>query len=235
MRILAIQNFMGTGLGQIGVALDEVGANVEFVRAQLGDTLPATPDGYDGMVVLGGGQNALADDKSPWLPQLCQLMRAFDDAGRSVLGVCLGSQLLARAYGGENIIGGAREFGWQEIELTKEGMEDPVFAGLPPVFRSFQWHDDTFTLPQGSIHLARSARVANQAFRIGRATYGFQFHFEAHQQMVTAWNETFADWLAEAQPDWNERHPVEAARYGARADEDGLMIARNWVRTLSAA
>ena len=235
MRILAIQNFSGTGLGQIGVALEEVGANVEFVRAQMGDVLPDTPDGYDAMVVLGGGQNALADAQSPWLPRLCDLMRAFDDAGRSVLGVCLGSQLLARAYGGENIIGGASEFGWQEIELTNEGIADPIFSGLPSAFRSFQWHDDTFTLPQGSVRLAGSKRVANQAFRIGHASYGFQFHFEAHQQMVTAWNETFVDWLAEAQPDWSARHPVDAARYGAKADEDGLMIARNWVRTLSAA
>lgn len=233
MRILAIQNFNGTGLGQIGVALDEVGAKVDFVRAQMGDALPDTPDGYDAMVVLGGGQNALADDESPWLPRLCELMRAFDDAGRPVLGVCLGSQLLARAYGGQNIIGGASEFGWQEIELTDEGKADPVFAGLPAAFHSFQWHDDSFTLPAGSIRLAGSRRVANQAFRVGRAAYGFQFHFEADQKMVSMWNETFADWLAKVQPDWISRHPAEAARFGAQADADGLMIARNWVRSLA--
>lgn len=234
MRILAIQNFNGTGLGQIGVALEEAGATVEFVRAQMGDVLPAAPDQFDAMVVLGGGQNALADEESPWLPRLCQLMRDFDDAGRSVLGVCLGSQLLARAYGGQNIIGGASEFGWQEIELTDEGAADPIFTGLSSRFRSFQWHDDTFTLPEGSVRLAGSSHVANQAFRVGRAAYGFQFHFEADQKMVATWNETFADWLARVQPDWTGRHPAEAARFGAQADADGLMIARNWVRGLSA-
>ena len=233
MRVLAVQNFTGTGLGLIGTALDEAGATIETVRADTGEALPATPEGFDGMVVLGGGQNALADDACPWLPDLCRLMRDFGDSGRSLLGVCLGSQLLARAYGGQNMIGGATEFGWREIGLTGEGAADPVFAGLPHAFRCFQWHDDTFTLPQESVRLAGSRTVANQAFRLGRAAYGFQFHFEADRKMVAQWSETFADWLARIQPDWSERHPNEAARFGPDADAIGLTIARNWVNTLS--
>ena len=119
--------------------------------------------------------------------------------------------------------------------MTDEGAADPIFADLSSSFRSFQWHDDTFTLPEDSVRLAGSSYVANQAFRVGRAAYGFQFHFEADQKMVAMWNETFTDWLARAQPDWTGRHPAEAARFGAQADADGLMIARNWVRGLLAA
>lgn len=234
MRVLAIHNFTGTGLGQIGVALEEAKATVEVVRADIGEALPAASGEFDGLVVLGGGQNALADEEHPWLPALCRLMREFGDSGRSVLGVCLGAQLLARAYGGQNILGGASEFGWQEIELTDHGASDPVLAGLPASFRSFQWHDDTFTLPQGSALLASGRKVANQAFRIGRAAYGFQFHFEADREMVAKWGETFPDWLARTQPDWAERHPVEAARFGEPADAVGLAISRNWVTTLTA-
>ena len=232
MRVLVVQNFANTDLGQVGVALAEADATVELVRADLGDALPDGPHGHDGLVVLGGGQNAVADDVSPWLPRLCGLMRDFADSGRSVLGICLGGQLLARAHGGENIIGGASEFGWQEVELTPEGAQDPVFADLPRRFRSFQWHDDTFILPRGASRLAGSLAVHNQAFRIGRAAYGFQFHFEADRPLVERWSDIFADWLAERQPGWAERHRRDAAAFGAQADDAGLAIARGWVRTI---
>jgi GMP synthase-like glutamine amidotransferase len=232
MRVLVVQNFDGTGLGQVETALDEAGAEIETVCAQQGDALPIGIDGFDALVVLGGGQNALADDLSPWLPQLCGLMRAFADADRSVLGICLGSQLLARAYGAENIIGGATEFGWRHIELTEDGEADPVFAGLPSSFPIFEWHDDTFVLPRGAVRLAGNLDVHNQAFRIRRAAYGIQFHFEADRKLVERWNAEFAGWLAERQPGWPQRHPVEAARFGPQADDAGLAIARNWVRTI---
>lgn len=232
MRILAVQNFEGTGLGQLATAFAEAGAAVEFLRMQEGADLPATQEGYDALVVLGGGQNALADDESPWLPALCGLMRAFGDSGRAVLGVCLGSQLLARAYAGENIIGGASEFGWRQVELTPEGAADPLFAGVEASFPIFQWHDDTFILPRGATRLAGSLDVHNQAFRVGRAAYGVQFHFEADRELVSDWSVAFADWLAERQPGWPERLPVEAARHGPSADAAGLAIARNWVATI---
>ena len=232
MRILVVQNFDGTGLGQLATAFEEAGATVDLVRMQDGADLPETPARHDAIVVLGGGQNALADDESPWLPSLCALMRDFGDAGRSVLGICLGSQLLARAYAGENIIGGASEFGWRSVDLTDEGRDDPLFAGIEPSFPIFQWHDDTFILPRGATRLAGNIDVHNQAFRIGRAVYGVQFHFEAGRELVSEWSETFAEWLAERQPDWEKRHAVEAASHGPQADMAGLAIARNWVATI---
>lgn len=232
MRILVVQNFEGTGLGQLATAFEEAGATVDLVRMQDGAKLPDTPALHDAIVVLGGGQNALADEESPWLPALCALMRAFGDAGRSVLGICLGSQLLARAYGAENIIGGASEFGWRPVELTDDGRDDPLFAGVGPSFPVFQWHDDTFILPRGATRLAGSLDVHNQVFRIGRAVYGVQFHFEADRDLVSDWSVTFADWLAGRQPGWGERHAVEAERHGPQADAAGLAIARNWLATV---
>jgi len=228
MRILAIENFNDTGLGQIAAALDEKGAAVDTVRAWQGEALPAATDGYDGLVVLGGGQNALDDEGSPWFPQLLELMRRFVDSGRATLGVCLGSQLLARAYGGQNLLGSAREFGWQHVELTPEGRADPLLAGLPEHFPIFQWHDDTFTLPRGGLRLAGNMAAHNQAFRIGRAGYGVQFHFEADRRLVQEWNRVFATELAERQPDWPARHEAEEARHGEAADAAGRAIAAAW-------
>ncbi len=232
MRVLVVYNFDGCRLGQIGAALTEAGAGIDLVRAHLGEPLPDGPGGHDGIVVLGGVQNAMADDTSPWLPKLLDVMRGFADSGRSLLGVCLGSQLLARAYGGTNVIGGASEFGWQRVGLTPEGVADPLFAGAPASFPIFQWHDDTFTLPPGAAHLATGAVVTNQAFLIGRAAYGVQFHFEADRPVVAEWSHEYADHLARHQPGWAERHAAEADRFGPASDAAGLAIARNWVRTI---
>ena len=232
MRVLAVYNCEGSKLGQVGQALEEAGAEVELLHPHLGDEVPEAPEGYDGLVVLGGTQNALADDACPWLPKLCGLMRAFGETDRSVLGICLGSQLLARAYGGDNIIGGASEFGWQKVQLTTQGKDDPIFSDLPSAFHMFQWHDDTFNLPPGVDRLAASSQVKNQAFRMGRAAYGLQFHFEADRALVDVWNREFASWLEENRPGWLERHPAEAAKLGPKADAAGLTIARNWVRTI---
>lgn len=232
MRVLVVQNSAGTGLGQIGAALAERGAEVDLRRAFDGEPLPDSPERHAGIVVLGGAQNALADDESPWFPPLLALMRGFVAADRPLLGVCLGAQLLARAYGAENLIGTAPEFGWRDVALTPEGAADPVLAGAGARFPIFQWHDDTFTLPRGAIRLAGNDSAHNQAFRLGRAGYATQFHFEAHRALVAEWSAAFRDWLSERQPHWAGAHEGEAARHGAAADAAGLAIARGWAALL---
>jgi GMP synthase-like glutamine amidotransferase len=232
MRVLVVQNYDDTGPGQVGRALAEAGAEVDPRRAHLGEAIPKSSRGYDAVVILGGGQNALDDEAYPYIPALLDLARDFQAKDKAVLGICLGSQLLARAFGGTNQIGGAREFGWCPVSLTQDGAADPVLRIAPRDFSIFQWHDDTFGLPPGAIHLARSAEAENQAFRIGRATYGIQFHFEADRRLVGEWNRTFAAYLTEHQPGWPERFEHEAARHGPGADAAGLAIARAWVRLI---
>lgn len=232
MRVLVVQNLEGTGLGQIGTALAEAGAGIGLVRADRGESLPASHEGHDALVVLGGAQNALDDEAHPYLPALVGLMRSFAEADRSVLGVCLGSQLLARACGARNLIGAAPEFGWHEVRTTPAAQTDAVFGALPARFPVFQWHSDTFTLPAGAVHLAENGATSMQAFRVGRAAYGIQFHFEADRALVEDWSGRFADYLAQHQPDWNAIRPAQAARHGPRADRVGLALSRAWVATI---
>lgn len=231
-RVLAVVNFEKTGLGLVGEALVEAGACVDFVNAHEGEALPGDHGRHDGIVVLGGGQNALDDAGSPWFPQLLGLMRGFAEADKAVLGICLGAQLLARALGGENRVGGHTEFGWSAVDLTPHGENDPLFARVPPRFTIFQWHDDHFDLPRGAMRLAGSPVAGNQAFRFGRAAYGTQFHFEADTKLVRQWNTGFAPYLAEHKPEWAARHPRDEAEHGALADAAGRAIARAWAGLL---
>ncbi|MCX7306271.1 MAG: type 1 glutamine amidotransferase [Hyphomicrobiales bacterium] len=234
MKVLVVQNFEDEGLGQIGRALAEAGAVIDLRRPYRNEELPSDSSGHDAMIVLGGAQNALDDAGSPYFPALLALIRDFSDRGRSLLGVCLGSQLLARAFGATNVLGVAPEFGWCAVALAAEARADPVLGSAPDEFPIFQWHDDTFTLPAAAVRLAGNGTAENQAFRVGRAAYGIQFHFEADRSQVRRWNAIFAEHLAEHQPDWADRHDAEAARHGPAADTVGLALARAWVATIPA-
>lgn len=229
MRIAIVENTHVTHHGQIGVALHEAGARIDLFKPFAGQPLPEAPEGYDGLVVFGGEQSALDDATHPYLPALAALMAAFSHADKAVLGVCLGSQVLARGFGATNYLGTAPEFGWQEVRLTEAGRADPLLAALPQAFPIFQWHSDTFTLPEGAVHLAASDTAGVQAFRLGRATYGTQFHFEAHRNVVADWARTFPEAVERQDTGFAARLPALAGTLGVQADAAGLAIARAWV------
>jgi GMP synthase (glutamine-hydrolysing) len=229
MRVLVIENYVGTPLGLVRQALADAGAEIDLRVVWQGAAVPDNLDGYDGLVVLGGEQSALDDADHPHLPHLAALTHAFSEADKAVLGICLGAQLVARGAGATNILGRPVEFGWHKVKPTNAGRDDPVIAALGKGAPVFHWHLDTFTLPSGAEHLATSAQTEIQAFRIGRATYGIQFHFEADQALVERWSEEFAEVIAAYAPDWPARRLKDAARHGAKADAAGTAIARAWV------
>lgn len=232
MRVLLVENNSVTPLGQIGVALDEAGASVDICRAYAGDPLPADERGHDALIVMGGPQNALDDALHPYLPELARLMRRFTEAERSVLGVCLGSQILARAHGARNLVGATREFGWCPVALTEAGRSDPVLSAATDTFAIFQWHSDTFTLPESAVRLATNATAENQAFRIGRAAYGTQFHLEVNRAVVDLWADRFPDHIEAFAPGWLERRRALAEAHGESAEAAGLAFARAWIATI---
>ena len=232
MRVLIIENFKGTPPGLIGRELEHAGINCELRRAFAGESIPDTPDGYAGLVVLGGAQSAVDDDDHPYLPALAALTRKFGEVDKAVLGICLGAQLVARGHGARNVLGLPVEFGWQEVQPTAVGRSDPLIAELGEAAPLFHWHIDTFTLPEGALHLATSAMTPHQAFRIRRAVYGIQFHCEADRELVDRWTHDFAETIADCASDWPARHRRDAERYGAHAEATGAAIARAWIGLL---
>ncbi len=229
MRVAIVENTRITHHGLVGVALHEAGALVDLYRPFMDQALPENPDDIDALIVFGGEQSALSDDTHPYLPRLASLMAQTTAAGKPVLGICLGAQILARGLGAQNLLGAAPEFGWVDVGLTAAGQSDPIFNGVDLLFPIFQWHGDTFTLPQSATHLASSSAAQQQCFRIGRATYGMQFHFEASRAVVADWTRTFPEATERMAPGWSLTHPTLAKSAGAQADVAGLQIARNWV------
>jgi len=232
MSFLVIENYRDTGLGLFGRVAAKQGIPWSTVKAYLGEDLPRETGAFKGLVVLGGAQDALADEAYPHLPGVCELIRAFHRKDKPVLGICLGSQLIARAFGGGNVLGRPVEFGWRDVVPTGEGRQDPVLRNLNGGGPQFHWHNDTVTLPEGAVHLAESAMTPIQAFRLGRVTYAIQFHFEAGLEDARIWSEVFAADIAEHTPDWDARFEAEARRHTPRADEIGSALSRAWLALL---
>jgi GMP synthase-like glutamine amidotransferase len=229
MRVAIVENGAMTHHGQVGVALHEVGALVEIYRPWRDGLLPERGS-FDALVVFGGEQSARDDHTHPYLGSLAALMAQTAAADVAVLGICLGSQVLARGLGAENLLGQATEFGWCEVSKREEAAADPVLAALPDRFRSFEWHSDTFTLPPGAVHLAGSPVAAVQCYRYGRAGYGMQFHFEASRAVTRSWAEIFPQACETMQPGWLAGAQAAAEQaHGAASDAHGLAIARAWV------
>lgn len=228
MRVAIIENTAITHHDQVGVALHEAGAIVQVFRPWADQRLPEV-EGFDALVSFGGEQSALDDALHPYLPRLAAAMRDFTEAGKAVLGICLGAQVLARAFGARNELGGATEFGWQEVRLTAAGRADPVLSAAPAAFPVFQWHSDTFTLPPGAVHLAENDDAPMQAFMLGRATYGMQFHFEMSRPVVAdlAWR--FPELVEDHHPGFAATLPDGPGGHGPAADAAGLAMARAWV------
>jgi GMP synthase (glutamine-hydrolysing) len=122
----------------------------------------------------------------PWLAAEKTFIASTVDAGKALLGICLGAQLLADVLGGPVTKGEHREIGWFPVELTEAGRALPVFAGFPNSFPVLHWHGDTFAIPPGAAHTASSAACVNQAFAFdGGRVAGLQFHLEETRESLT--------------------------------------------------
>lgn len=232
-RILVLQNSIHAPAGLIGERLDAGGA-IQDVRLVLdGETSPAGPEGYDGLVVLGGPMNALDDETYPNLRDEARLVRQFAAAGLPIMGICLGAQIMARAFGAAVRQSPTPEIGFTRIDALPAAGGDPLLEGAVPLPLLMHWHYDTFDLPAGATPLATNAVCANQAFRMGAGQYAFQFHLEVTPEIIRAWIRHFRD-----QHQGDTALDVEAIErqigpHMAEAAAFGRLIGDRWLRLVA--
>ena len=185
MKVLAFRHAPFEGVGLIAPALEERGISLDYADLYR----PAAPvpsiASYDGLIFLGGPMSA--NHPLPFLDLERQLISQAIAARQPLLGICLGSQLIARALGADVHPNPVKEIGWFDVRFTPAASSDPLFSSLVAPESIFHWHSDTWELPPGAILLASSDACPNQAFRAGPLIYGFQFHLEITPGMIADW------------------------------------------------
>lgn len=156
----------------------------EFIRTYTGERIPQSMANASGLIVMGGPMSVYDHEQFPFLLEEQRLIEAALKDDKPVLGVCLGSQLLAATLGAEVKSGTQKEIGWHPVELLEGAAGDRLWSGLPSRFTAFHWHGDIFDLPNGSIALAASDLTPCQGFRYGRTAYGFLFHMEVTETII---------------------------------------------------
>lgn len=187
MRVHWLQHAEHEGLGCIEPWLRARGHRVSGTSLHRGEALPDATD-FDWLIVMGGPMNIYEHDRHPWLIREKFLIRDACVMKRKVLGICLGSQLLADVLGGSVSENREPEIGWFDVMLNDEARKSRYFSDFPDRFAAFHWHGDTFKYPPGATPLMSSAACPNQAFTWGEGrAVGLQFHLEVEFDDARRW------------------------------------------------
>ncbi len=179
MSIVVFQHEPHESPARLGAALTNSGHRLRIIKLFQGQPVPLDLDDVDGVVSMGGGANVDEGAKFPWLELEKAYIKKAHDAGKPVVGVCLGAQLIAAALGGAVAAMQAPEVGWKQVKLAFPGQTDVALQGIPWEGMQFHLHgQEVVTLPPDSTPLAGSRQCKHQAFRVGATTYAFQYHFE---------------------------------------------------------
>ncbi|MFI8825471.1 type 1 glutamine amidotransferase [Streptomyces sp. NPDC053431] len=187
--VLVVQHEADAGPGLVAERLRTAGVDPRVCHPWQGEALPASLDGWAGLLVLGGSPNCEDDGAAPWLPQVRALIREAVDARVPLLGICLGAQIMAHALGGGVAPrAGGPELGAVPLRRLPAADGDPVLGAVPEGALAAQWHwDDIERLPPGAVPLLTGDRCPYQAFRVGARAWGVQFHPEALAGTIADW------------------------------------------------
>jgi len=188
-KVLVFQHVAHKILGTLNPILKEHGLRMRYVNFERNPEEEPTLEKYNGLIILGGHMGVYEAEKYTHIKTEIKLIEEALRRNIPILGICLGSQMLAHVLGAEVRKSEEKEIGWYDISLTKEGLVDPLFNHFNPEQKVFQLHGDTFDVPKSAVHLASSELCTGQAFRYGDKVYGIQFHLEVDQPMIHRWLE----------------------------------------------
>lgn len=186
-KVLVFQHVAHQILGTLNPALKEHGLNMRYVNFERTPDAQPSVEKYNGLIVLGGHMGVYEADKYKHIKIEAKLIEEALKKDIPILGICLGSQILAHVLGSPVRKHEEKEIGWHDIFLTEEGQKDPLFTHFKQREKVFQLHGDTFDIPSSCVHLAKSNVCPAQAFRYGNKVYGLQFHLEVDEPMILRW------------------------------------------------
>jgi GMP synthase-like glutamine amidotransferase len=196
MRIHVIKHEALEGPGAIAPWAAERGHSLAVTELSKGEALPQPAD-FDALVLMGGSMSVNDEGRYAWLRPEKQLVRDSLAAGKKILGICLGAQMIASALGAPVTRNPEKEIGWFPVEATDAGWEHPFWLGLPRALPVFHWHGETFGLPPGAVQLLRSAACEQQGYAIGTQALALQCHPEVDAVSVAEMVENGRDELVE--------------------------------------
>ena len=183
MKIHCLAHVPFEDAANIGDWAELRGHSLTYTHLYRDESLP-TMESFDMLAFMGGPMNIYEHEQYPWLVTEKEFLHKAIGAGKKVIGVCLGAQIIADVLGGSVTANTHKEIGWHPIELTPQAKQSNIVTSLPKEMMVFHWHGDTFSIPPGAIHLASSTACTNQAFQYGEHVLGLQFHLEYSQDSI---------------------------------------------------
>lgn len=183
MNILALEHVAFETVGMIADWAELRGHSLTICRLYDNDPLP-DHDSYDMLVVMGGPMSVRDNTNYPWLAVEKPFINAAIQAGKYVVGVCLGAQLIANVLGAPVYPNPVKEIGWLPVTIVDAALSEPILRGLNPAMTAFHWHGDTFDMPDGARLLMSSKACKHQAFLYNKKVLGLQFHLEMTEDGV---------------------------------------------------
>lgn len=186
-RIIVLQHVAYEILGTMNPLFKQQGIGIRYINFSRDPDARPSLDGYDGLVILGGPMSVNESDLYPHLEFEIELIKEAMQRQMPVLGICLGAQLIAKANGAFISKNPCKEIGWYDVKATEEGKQDSFFRHFQGTEKIFQWHGDTFDIPNNATKLAKNETCFNQAFKINDNVYGLQFHLEVDEALIERW------------------------------------------------
>ena len=224
MRVHYLSHVPFEKLGTMETWLEQRGARLSATRFYQGEPLPE-PEQLDTLIVMGGPMGADDEARYPWMAAEKRFIEQCIAADKKVLGVCLGAQLIARVLGAPVTANPEPEIGWFPVQSTDAGRHDPIGALFDDGAPVLHWHGDTFAIPDGAVHLARSWGCENLAFRFGDRVLALQFHLELGEHEARALCRECADELKDGPWIQSEAEMLaDPARFSAAQRRQGRVL-----------